>query len=103
MISQIQNTLLHDEYLPMRRAAALVLTDLLKGIQRLEEYQEMLLPIYRILKNISESDQDVHIRIHARNGLECLREKVKEAFTKEMKMEKEFRIFDVKKAEIQYK
>lgn len=105
MILQIQNILLHDEYQPMRRAATLVLTDLLRGMQRLEDFQEMLTPIYRILKNIAENDQDLHIQIHARDGLECLREKISEALNKEIIMEKEIRICDMKTADkfIRYK
>ncbi|XP_031619242.1 transport and Golgi organization protein 6 [Contarinia nasturtii] len=100
----IQNTLQLDKYLPTRRAAALVLTDLLKGMQNLEQYQEFLLPIYRNLKSISKNDPDLHMQIHARNGLECLREKIKEAFTTETKMEKEIRIFDIKTDEnVRYK
>lgn len=101
----IQNTLQLDKYLPTRRAAALVLTDLLKGMQNLEQYQQFLLPIYRNLKNISENDPDLHIQIHARNGLACLKDKIKEAFTTEPKMEKEIRIFDVKTDEkiVRYK
>ncbi|XP_055302792.1 transport and Golgi organization protein 6 [Sitodiplosis mosellana] len=92
----IQNTVQFDKYLPTRRAAALVLTDLLNGMQNLEQYQDYLLPIYRILKNIAENDADLHIQIHARNGLDALSNKIKEALTAESKMEKEIRIFGVK-------
>lgn len=95
----IQNILLHEKYLPMRRAAALVLTDLLRGMQSIEQYQECLLPIYRNLKNIAENDGDLQMQIHARNGLESLKDKIKEAFTADTKMEKEIRIFDIKKNE----
>lgn len=98
MILLIQNTLLHDKYIATRRAAALVLTDLLRGMQSLEQYQEFLLPIYRNLKNIADHDPDLHMQIHARNGLECLKEKIKEALTMDVKMEKEIRIFDIKSA-----
>lgn len=92
----LQNILQFDTYLLTRRAAALVLSDLLKGMQNLEQYQDYLLPIYRTLKNISENDTDSHMQIHARNGLDCLRNKIKESFTAEGKMEKEIRIFDTK-------
>lgn len=95
----IQNILLHEKYLPMRRAAALVLTDLLSGMQSIEQYQDCLLPIYRSLKNIVESDSDLHMQIHARNGLESLKDKIKEAFTADTKMEKQIQIFDIKTKE----
>lgn len=93
----IQNTLQCDKYLPARRAAALVLTDLLNGMQNLQQYQDYLLPIYRTLKHIEQNDPDLHMQIHARNGLTCLRDKIKEAFSSEAKMEKEIQIFDVKR------
>lgn len=101
----LQNTLQHDKNLLTRRAAALVLTDLLNGMQSLEQYQDFLLPIYRTLKSISENDPDLHMQIHARNGLECLKEKIKEALTPDVKMEKEIRILGVKNDEnrIRYK
>lgn len=101
----IQNTLQFDKYLPTRRAAALVLTDLLRGMQNLEQYQDYLLSIYRILKNIVEKDVDLHIQIHARNGLTCLNTKIKETLTVEPEMEKEIRIFGVKNndASVKYK
>lgn len=93
----VQNTLLYDKYLPTRRASALILTDLLKGMQNLEQYQEFLLPIYRTLKDIADNDPDLHMQIHARNGLECLKENIKEALTPKTKMEKEINIFDIKR------
>lgn len=82
--------------MPTRRASALILTDLLKGMQNLEQYQEFLKPIYRTLKTIADTDPDMHMQIHARNGLECLKEKIKDALTQDTKMEKEINIFDIK-------
>lgn len=99
----IQNTLQYDKYLPGRRAAAMVLTDLLNGMKNLEQYQDYLLQIYRMLKHIEQNDEDLHLQIHARNGLVCLRDKIKEAFTTDVKMEKEIRIFDVKNDEVIFK
>lgn len=94
-----------DNYLPTRRAAALVLTDLLEGMQNLEQYQEFLLPIYRMLKNIAKNDSDLHMQIHARNGLDYLSDKIKQTLTTEAKMEKQIRILDVKSGEktVRYK
>lgn len=91
----IQNTLLYDKYLPARRSAALVLTDLIKGMQHLEQFQEFLLPIYRNLKHISQTDSDLHMQIHARNGLDCLSDKIKKSLTPDLKMEKEIQIFNI--------
>lgn len=88
---------MYDKYLPTRRASALILADLLKGMQNLEQYQEFLLPIYRTLKEIADNDPDVHMQIHARNGLECLKENVKDALKPKMKMEKDINIFDIKR------
>lgn len=92
----VQNTLLHDTYLPARRASALILTDLLKGMQNLEQYQDFLLPIYRNLKAIAYTDPDLQMQIHARNGLESLKEKIQVALIPEMNMEMEIKIFDIK-------
>lgn len=101
----IQNVLQHDEYLPTRRAAALVLSDVLKGMSNLGEFQEFLLPIYRTLKFIEGNDSDLHIQIHAKNALACLNDKIKEELTCESKIEKEIRILDIKSNEnsIRYK
>lgn len=95
-MSLIENTLQCDKYLPTRRAAALVLTDLLNGMKNLEQYQDYLSKIYRTLRHIEQNDSDLHMQIHARNGLACLRDKIKEAFSNDGKMEKEIRILNVK-------
>lgn len=101
----IQDILQNDEYLPTRRAAALILSDLLKGISNLGEFQEFLLPIYRTLKYIERDDSDLHIQIHARNALASLNEKIKEELFRENKLEKEICLLNVKKNEnsIRYK
>lgn len=96
VMTLIQNTLQCDKYLPTRRAAALVLADILNGMNDLQQFQEFLLPIYRTLKYLAENDADLHVQVHARNGLAYLRDKVKELFMSEQKFEKEIRIFDVK-------
>lgn len=95
MMVMIQNTIQYDKYLPARRAAALVLTDLLNGMKSLEQYQEFLLPIYQCLKSIMETDSDLQMQIHARNGLDGLKDKIKEALTPKSKFEKEIKIFNI--------
>lgn len=98
-MTMIQNTLQCDKYLPTRRAAALVLTDILNGMDDLQQFQEYLLPIYRTLKHLSENDTDLHVQVHAMNGLSRLKDKVKELFKTEPNMQKEIRILDVKSDE----
>ncbi|KAL9930718.1 transport and Golgi organization protein 6-like isoform 1-T9 [Glossina fuscipes fuscipes] len=64
------------KYLPAKRAAVLVLSDLLEGMDNLIDYEEMLLPIYRLLKYLAYFKQsDEQIRVHATNGLKSLSEK----------------------------
>ena len=87
--------MLHDTYVPARRASASILTDLLGGMQNLEQYQEFLLPIYRNLKALL-NDPDLQIQIHASNGLDILKEKIKHALTPKVRMEKEINIFGIK-------
>lgn len=103
ILLSIQNTLLYDKYLPTRRASASILTDLLMGMQNLEQYQDYLLSIYRNLKDIAEKDPDLHMQIHARNGLECLKEKIKNELTSDLKMEKEINILDIERTSVRYK
>lgn len=99
MTTVIQRTLEHDEYVPARRASAMVLSDLLHGMRNLTEFEEYLLPIYRLLKELAENDPDLHVQIHARNALEHLKDKMKEAFNASPKLEKEINILDVKPQE----
>lgn len=96
VMALIQNTLQLDKYLPARRAATLILIDMLNGMNNLEQFQDHLLPIYRTLKHIEENDPDLHIQIHARNGLICLRDKIKEALTQDSKFEKKIQITNAK-------
>lgn len=99
MITVIKHILEHDEYVPARRAAAMVLSDVFNGMKSLTEYEEYLLPMYRLLKEIAENDPDLNVQIHARNGLEHLKEKVKDAFNAVPKLEKKIKILGVKSQE----
>lgn len=96
MMAVIRHTLEHDEYVPSRRASAMLLCDVLSSMKNLTEFEAYLLPMYRLLKEIVESDPDVNVRIHARNGLDHLKNKVKDAFNTSPKLEKEINIFGVK-------
>lgn len=95
----IRHTLEHDEYVPARRASAMILSDILYAMKSLTEYEEYLLPMYRLLKEIAKNDSDINVQIHARNGLEHLKDKVKDAFNTLSKLEKEINILDVKPQE----
>ncbi|XP_065357642.1 transport and Golgi organization protein 6 [Calliphora vicina] len=81
LLNIIDCELTSGKYLPAQRAAVMVLSDLLAGMDNLFDYEEMLLPIYRLLKYLVNSEKhDEKIRIHASNGLKCLSEKCKELF-----------------------
>ncbi|XP_017464152.1 PREDICTED: transport and Golgi organization protein 6-like [Rhagoletis zephyria] len=81
------------KYLPAKRAATLVLSELLTGIDSLLEFEEMLLPIYRVLKVIeADEDADVKMRQHAANGLKTLAEKCKKFLFPEAQLQKEIHI-----------
>ena len=82
----------------------MVLSDLLAGMDNLFDYEEMLLPIYRLLKFLVSSEKnDEKIRLHASNGLQCLAEKCKELFKEAIeqyqqgdRLEKEIKIMGIK-------
>lgn len=95
LISTLKMVLEQDPYLPSRRAAALLLVDLLRGVDNLIDFQEFLLPFYRLLKHICSNDEDERTRIHANTGLTILHDKIKEALTPKERMEKEIRILGV--------
>ncbi|XP_037823687.1 transport and Golgi organization protein 6 [Lucilia sericata] len=81
LLNLIDCELSTGKYLPAKRAAVMVLSDLLSGMDNLFDYEEMLLPIYRLLKYLVNSEQnDEKIRLHASNGLKCLSEKCQELF-----------------------
>lgn len=81
LLNLIDCELTSGKYLPAQRAAVMVLSDLLAGMDNLFDYEEMLLPIYRLLKYLVNSEKhDEKIRIHASNGLKCLSEKCQELF-----------------------
>ncbi|XP_022214685.2 transport and Golgi organization protein 6 [Drosophila obscura] len=66
-------------YLPAKRAAVFVLAELLNGMDNLLDYQEMLLPIYRLLRAIEAEDScDPAMRQHAANGLKILNDKCRQ-------------------------
>ncbi|XP_052895370.1 transport and Golgi organization protein 6 [Anopheles moucheti] len=74
----IQSIVDTDRYLPARRAAILVLSQLLEGIDSLMEFQEYLLLIYRFLKHVITTDDDDVTKLQAAVALDHLKAKTKD-------------------------
>ncbi|KAM8716212.1 hypothetical protein ACLKA7_003144 [Drosophila subpalustris] len=79
LLQLIDAELSTGRYLPAKRGALLVLAELLAGMDSLLDYQELLLPIYRLLRAIEAAEScDPQMRQHAANGLKTLNEKCRE-------------------------
>ena len=81
-----------DNYLPSKRAAVFVLSQILLGIDNLIDFQDYLLPIYRLFKEVMSQENDAQTRIHAELGLDTLKVKTKQLLLPERKLEKEIKI-----------
>lgn len=92
MLQQLEIILQSDEYLPSKRASALVLSQVLEGMPNLMDFQEFLLPVYRLLKNVLAYEHDTQTRIHAEIGLQYLNSKTKDFLNPDLKVSKEIRI-----------
>lgn len=92
MFQQLEIIIKSDEYLPSKRAAALVLSQVLSGIPSLMDFQEYLSPIYRLLKDILENETDQETRLHAGVGLDHLNAKTKDFLNPDLEMAKEIKI-----------
>lgn len=93
----INSVILNDKYLPARRAAVMILSQLVCGMAKLTDYQECLLPVYRTLKHVlSSSEVDRSIQIHANIAIEHLQQKIKEFLQPVDTAEKEIKIFGIK-------
>lgn len=86
--------IVHDDSVLCRRAAVMMISHLFVGFDKLLEFQGMLLPLYRALKHVRQTETDAETLIHAGMGLEALAKHVKEFMTVERKP-KEIRIFDI--------
>lgn len=106
-LTVIQQTLLSDDYLPARRAAVMVLSQLLEGMTNIFDHQEQLLPVYRCLKGVLQTETDEVTRIHATLSLEGISRLVKNFLNPEVKIEQQIRITGVAEEtqtmEIKYK
>lgn len=92
MFVQLEGIIRHDSYVPSKRAAALVLSQILAGLPNLMDFQEFLLPIYRLLKEILADENDEQTKIHAGVALEHLNEKTKDFLKPQLEMKKEIKI-----------
>jgi hypothetical protein len=81
-----------DSYLPSKRAATMVLSQVLAGLPNLMDFQNFLLPIYHLLKEILANEHDEQTRLHAGVGLDHLNEKTKDFLNPKLKAEKEIKI-----------
>ncbi|XP_035780772.1 transport and Golgi organization protein 6-like [Anopheles albimanus] len=70
-----------DKYLPARRAGILVLAQLIEGMDGLMDFQEYLLPIYRFLKQVINTDKDDVTKLQAAVALDHLKAKTKDFLT----------------------
>lgn len=92
MMQQLEIILRSDDYLPAKRAAAMVLSQVLAGIPNLIDFQEVLLPIYRLLKEILANESDQQTRTHAAIGLDHLNAKTRDFLNPDMEMSKRIKI-----------
>lgn len=92
MLQQLELIIKSDEYLPSKRAATMVLSHILAGLPNLMDFQDFLLPIYRLLKDIIESEGDEQTKTHASVGLEHLNAKTKDFLNPQLDVAMEIRI-----------
>ncbi|XP_052852245.1 transport and Golgi organization protein 6 [Drosophila gunungcola] len=100
LLQLVNNELSTGGYVPSKRAAVLVLAELLNGMDNLLDYQEMLLPIYRLLRAIeAEESCDPQMRLHAANGLKILNEKCRkmiQSSLEENSLQKQIKVLGIK-------
>uniref|UniRef100_A0A182JT83 RNA polymerase II assembly factor Rtp1 C-terminal domain-containing protein n=1 Tax=Anopheles christyi TaxID=43041 RepID=A0A182JT83_9DIPT len=78
LFTRIKSVVETDDYLPTKRAAILVLTQLLEGIDGLMDFQEYLLLVYRFLKHVIVTDKDEVTKLQAAVALDHLKAKTKD-------------------------
>lgn len=92
MFQQLETIIKTDEFLPSKRAAAMVLSQVLAGLPNLMDFQDFLLPIYHLLKEILANESDEQTKLHAGVALDHLNAKTKDFLHPEQKAEKEIKI-----------
>ncbi|XP_030384245.1 transport and Golgi organization protein 6 [Scaptodrosophila lebanonensis] len=96
LVQLVSDELSTGKYLPAKRAAVLVLADLLEGMDNVIDFEEMLLPVYRLLRDIEASENcDAKMREHASRGLKTLEDKCKQLFNPEQQLQKEIKILGI--------
>lgn len=100
MMIILQSVIQNDTYLPARRSAVMVLTDIINGIENIIDFQEILLPVYKTLRYIVTNENDRSMRIHAESGLEHLSSKIKDFLIPKQSAHKEIKIFGIKDEEL---
>jgi hypothetical protein len=85
-----------DKAIECRRAAVLVISSLIKGLNKevLVQLKENLLPIYRTLKTIYNENEDSVMRLHAQIALEELNDIVNQFMFPEINIEKQIFVLD---------
>lgn len=100
LLQLIDAELSSGHYLPAKRGALLVLAELLAGMDNLLNYQDMLLPIYRLLRAIEANEScDSQMRQHAANGLKVINEKCRELLQSEapvQQLQREIKVLGIK-------
>ncbi len=96
MMVILQSIIQNDNYMPARRSAVMVLTDIIHGLDNLIDFQEILLPVYQTLRDVANKETDRSICIHAESGLQQLNAKIKDFLTPRPEVRKEIQIFNVK-------
>ncbi|XP_070500396.1 transport and Golgi organization protein 6 [Chironomus tepperi] len=92
LYQQLEVIIKSDPYLPSKRAASMVLSQILAGMPNLMEFQDYLLPIYHLLKDILANEEDQQTKLHAQIGLEHLNEKTKDFLNPKLNTQKEIKI-----------
>ncbi|XP_037032880.1 transport and Golgi organization protein 6 [Bradysia coprophila] len=99
MMVILKSVIQNDDYLPARRSAVMVLTDVIHGVENLLDFQEILLPVYQTLRDVANNESDRSVRIHAESGLQRLNSKIKDFLIPKQAEHKEIQIFNVKNNE----
>lgn len=94
-MATIQDIIQNESYNPARRAAILILAQIVEGFDKLQDFQDIVMPIYRLLKQVLESDRDPITKVHATNAMKQLEIKVK-AFLTPAATPPEIKIFGIK-------
>lgn len=84
----------HDAHQPCRRAAVMVLAQMLAGVDELQQFEAILNPVHRTFRWVVQHESDETTLVHARLGLERLQLMVAKFMTVEQKP-KEIRIFGI--------